>query len=154
MLVGASERPYLEFGNKRVYDLQGVFQLRSVAYGGATSSYSAFFTQSSNTAYSVPAGKTLKIIGTKTINQLHSSGDTSALGYGDNNIGLSSATPPTNFTGYGGNFKLGILSSDCTNTFANEIYGDVDLDIPATKYPTMYMGIGGYHVVTLYCREV
>ena len=131
-----------------------MFQLRSLGYGGAAGVYSDFVKQGAAAAYQVPVGKTLQILGTRTIITLAAGGAGSALGYANVASGFSNPIAPAGATYYGGVRNLGYLAQTLGAQSLYEHEFLTDFTISATKYPFMWLDIGCYHIATLFCLEV
>lgn len=117
---------------KRVFtDLQNLITL--LGYVG-TNQYTTFRKVNASSGYQVPGGKSFQCAAIRA-NVFVAGGATYVYGpsYGDNDVGLGSATPPTGIVVPGGG------SAQTDRLFETSQLGiqesSVDFLIPATKYP-------------------
>lgn len=144
----------MQLAGRAYTSLSSIFQLRSLGYGGAGGVYSDFVKEGAAAAYQVPVGKTLQILGTRTIITLAAAGAGSALGHATAASGFSNPAAPAGITWYGGVKNLGYLAQtlNAQSLYQHEFL--TDFTIAAGKYPVMWLDAGCYHIATLFCLEV
>ena len=123
-------RPIIEIGGRVMTDLAGLIRLHFLKAGNTYSTVRSSFATS---GYQVTSGKTLKLAAARLHIFTAAAGELITVGYGDNDVGLSTATVPTNATYPAGTFYAGALTSGATA--GNYDIPMADLPIPATKYP-------------------
>lgn len=125
--------PTLTIGGRVFTDLDNLKILYGMT-GSVSGHYSSFKTEA-GVNYVVPAAKTFRWMAVQyVLEDTTLAGKVTNLGYGDNAVGIDSATPPTNF------IRLGNFNA--FDFMADSIYGfkafHILFNVPTGKYPSFY----------------
>jgi len=146
--------PTLDIGGRIFTDLTNLIVLQ--AQNTTTSHWGTFRKPNSTSGYQVTSGKTLHILGAQSsIIVDGGAGGNATVLYGDTDVGIDSASAPTNPIYPYGTVAVSISGSIPLNLAPGVYPQSLNFDVPATKYPALYVpaGTGQQVQITIYGYE-
>ena len=128
-IAGNGIAPSLTVSGRVITDLANLMVLHSA--GDSTNLYATARKGNASAGYQVPVGKQLRIVAAKITTNLSTGNNIAHIGYGDNDIGTGSSSPPTNNVRIAG---LYLMAFNLANTMQGPIEAACDFVVPAGKY--------------------
>lgn len=120
--------PTLTVAGRVFTDLTTLITLHAIAGG---SNYATFRLPNGTSGYQVTTGKTYTVYAAKTYLTAAAGWTSMTIGYGDNDVGQTSAAAPTNLVVVGGSTTIPLVAA------ASPAEAPTKFNIPALKYPAL-----------------